>query len=601
MWSLSHFIASIVCTSPYRATCRYSCTSNFVSILMLFMTVVVNSSAAASGTVAPAFFGMHISSVIYQPWPQVPLGTLRTWDQWPGISWRDINPTSGTYDWSVLDQVVNSAVNNSVDIVYTFGVTPAWASTNPGGTGCVYGNGSCYAPVVSTWKQFITDLTSRYRGKIKYFEIWNEPNSSDFWQGTTSQLVHMAATAYPIIHSNGGIILSPAPQGTNAHKWLDTYFAAGGYSYTDVVSFHGYLYGAPELITPLVNNIKQVVAKYDDDAAKPIWDTEHSWGSSTWPYGATQDQQAAWAARFLPLSLAAGIDRSIWYMWDGYDGKAQWGTLYNATQKQLQLPGMAYREMRNWLLDATLDSCGAYAGFNQCQITRTGGDDGLIIWAPTSDAAFNASYSVPNQYIQYRTLDAQTLMIPSDRIIPVGMKPILLEKAATGTLDTAAPSIPTGLAGTSLSPSEVNLTWSPSSDDAGVAGYQIFRSGARVASTSLTSHTDVGIAPSTTYTYTVSAYDAAGNISPQSAPISITTQAAQTAIAVGSRVRVTSLVEVRLKPTSTAKVRGTQATGSEGVVSSGPVQSGGTTWWNVNFDTGADGWVPRSGIAVVSN
>ncbi len=66
---------------------------------------------------------------------------------------------------------------------------------------------------------------------------------------------------------------------------MDGYFAAGGKSYLDI--FHGYLFGAPEGITALADKMKAVASKFNV-IELPIWDTEHSWGDPTWPFGANQ-------------------------------------------------------------------------------------------------------------------------------------------------------------------------------------------------------------------------------------------------------------------------------------------------------------------------
>jgi chitodextrinase len=91
--------------------------------------------------------------------------------------------------------------------------------------------------------------------------------------------------------------------------------------------------------------------------------------------------------------------------------------------------------------------------------------------------------------------------------------------------DSTPPSIPGTLTTQVISSSEINLNWSPSTDNVGITGYHIFRNGAFIASTTTTSYQDAKLAPLTTYTYTVTAWDAAGNESTPSTSVSATTQA----------------------------------------------------------------------------
>ncbi len=91
--------------------------------------------------------------------------------------------------------------------------------------------------------------------------------------------------------------------------------------------------------------------------------------------------------------------------------------------------------------------------------------------------------------------------------------------------DTTAPSVPTGVNGSALSHYQVNLTWTASSDDVGVAGYTVRRNGTVVGtvSGSTQSYLDSSALPSTTYNYTVDAFDTAGNHSLQSSSAVVTT------------------------------------------------------------------------------
>ncbi len=96
--------------------------------------------------------------------------------------------------------------------------------------------------------------------------------------------------------------------------------------------------------------------------------------------------------------------------------------------------------------------------------------------------------------------------------------------AFTVQVDTTPPTVPTGLTATAVSGSQINLTWTASTDPIlPVAGYDVYRGGTKVGTSTSASYSDTGLAPSTTYTYTVAAYDAIGNTSAQSTSASATT------------------------------------------------------------------------------
>ncbi|REK75539.1 discoidin domain-containing protein [Paenibacillus paeoniae] len=89
--------------------------------------------------------------------------------------------------------------------------------------------------------------------------------------------------------------------------------------------------------------------------------------------------------------------------------------------------------------------------------------------------------------------------------------------------DIEAPTAPTNITATAVSTNQINLSWNASTDNVGVTGYEIYRNGAKVATVTTATYTDIGLSPATAYVYTVKALDAAGNASANSNPASATT------------------------------------------------------------------------------
>ena len=134
------------------------------------------------------------------------------------------------------------------------------------------------------------------------------------------------------------------------------------------------------------------------------------------------------------------------------------------------------------------------------------------------------------------TFDSNQFATSADR-------PQLVVTTYAAPADTTAPTAPSNLVGTVKSGSEVDLSWTGSTDATAVAGYRLYRDGTLIATVGSTSWYDTGLAAGSTHTYTVSAIDAAGNASAQTAALSKTTLGAAsdtTAPTVPSGVTATS-------------------------------------------------------------
>ncbi len=138
--------------------------------------------------------------------------------------------------------------------------------------------------------------------------------------------------------------------------------------------------------------------------------------------------------------------------------------------------------------------------------------------------------------------------------------------ATTTAPDNTPPSQPGGLTAVAVSASQINLAWTASTDNVGVTGYRVFRNGVQVVTSPTTTYNDVGLAASSTYTYTVTAMDAAGNNSATSAPATATTAAVTTPPAF---VQVNSTTPQTNQSVATVKYLSAQVAGDTNIVAIG--------------------------------
>jgi hypothetical protein len=277
-------------------------------------------NAAQSLPFTPQFISMHVRSPS-QHWPTIPVGALRP----AGITWGAVEPSRGVFDWHGVDSWVAQAGTHHVQLDYLFLNTPQWASTHPNER-CNRGNNGCAAPPRDAdWTQFITELVTRYKGRIADYEMWNEPNSIGYFTGTPAEMAHLVSLAYPIIKSIDpqATVVSPSPSSTGwpipYAVWMDQFLKAGGGRYVDVIAWHSYASYTnkparpPEDVASQIMSIRSVMAK-NGASNLPLWDTEGSWGTNT--SLPDQEQQATFLARWYLIQFSYGVARVYWYQWD---------------------------------------------------------------------------------------------------------------------------------------------------------------------------------------------------------------------------------------------------------------------------------------------
>lgn len=371
-----------------------------------------------------AYFGLNVNHMHDSPgflWPALQFGAYRTWDS--GVIWPQVNPKQGVYNWSWLDRDVEQAQLHHTKFLFTLGQTPTWASSDPTSRG-VYGFGFNMPPAkISYWDEFLRAVVTRYKGRIEAYEIWNEPNITEFYNGSPASLVKLEKAAAATIHSidKKALIVCPPMSGNNslpALGWLNSYLAAGGGKNCNMIAYHLYNY-PPEKDIAAMHAFREILKGYGLEH-KPIWITEN---------GAElqgDDIRAAnVVAREYLLDWALGVQRLYLYAYDNsaYIGLDCYGQPGGAAQ--LDRAGVAYQQVRKWLLGSTMLSCQQdNTGIWTCQLKGPNGKIAWVVWSVAGNRSFPilASWRITKSW----DLAGKMRPITGDEIVANGT-PIELE------------------------------------------------------------------------------------------------------------------------------------------------------------------------------
>ena len=354
-------------------------------------------------------------------------GTIRLWDS--QVQWHALNTGAGNYKWRILDAYLDAiAAHQPRDAIYTFGYTPCWHTKGH----CEMAWGSASPPDdlsakgSPSFKTFVTDLVSHcspaghcVKDYIKYWEMWNEPNLSHFWNGSVSDLYELVAPAVPIIRSKvpGAVILTPPVTTGDARwmqNWLDQENSRGRLS--DIYSIHLYLLkDTPETRFSLIKkmvDLKKNTAGWSDT---PWMDSETNFDPVKFTCNETYtpDDCIGQMVRWHLLQFAYGAQQVNWYY-------------FNTTIGRNPDYSNAYKKMMDWLVGGHFTAaCSAKGDVYTCPFVAANGHHALFAWTVSG----KNMYTPAAQYVGYKDLDGNSAAISPGRPVAIGVKPIIFEAA----------------------------------------------------------------------------------------------------------------------------------------------------------------------------
>ncbi|MDG2432102.1 M4 family metallopeptidase [Flavobacterium sp.] len=157
------------------------------------------------------------------------------------------------------------------------------------------------------------------------------------------------------------------------------------------------------------------------------------------------------------------------------------------------------------------------------------GDAGELVYSKTASQTtpVSGSFTVPtsaaNGPTQMRVSMKYNAIPTACETFSYGEVEDYTVNITAATADTTAPTVPSSLTASGTTTTTTNLSWNASSDNVGVTGYEVYQGSSLKATVTTTSYAVTGLNPSTAYTFSVKAKDAAGNISASSSTVNVTT------------------------------------------------------------------------------
>ena len=257
----------------------------------------VNDSTISDGALAN-YYGQHPSyNYDSSIWKKMNVNVARAWEDGAMFLWSKIEPTKGNFTWEKADSYVAQNKAAGMDILGVLGYPSRWAAEQPDPITDPR-PGRWKPRSLEEWGNYVYQTVSRYKGKVKYWEIWNEvnfhpPYLAASFSGSTEEYLLLLKTAYTqakLADPDSQILISgfssadiPTADSIMPLTVTNAVYASG---YYDIYNVHGY-HGA-EHVKSWIDNLKvqQPGKKYwmseyysytDPDPVRRTFDTLNSY------------------------------------------------------------------------------------------------------------------------------------------------------------------------------------------------------------------------------------------------------------------------------------------------------------------------------------
>ncbi len=235
--------------------------------------------------------------------------------------WSKCEKQKGIYDFKWLDDVVDNLAERGIEVYFNLGFgNPLYMgeTKNPTAVGYVplYFGDEC----LQAWKNYVDALSKHFKGRVRIYEIWNEPDHKGFWIPKLpdgAEYAKLIRLCSDIIKKNVPDAKIGATTSGAARPFQYEFFSKGGADCIDFFGIHSYCVIPEERHDSEVKTLKGWIDKYGKGRKIEIWQTESGFASyfpqkhfrKTITSGG-EYMQAKWMLRRMVLDFAAGFEHS---------------------------------------------------------------------------------------------------------------------------------------------------------------------------------------------------------------------------------------------------------------------------------------------------
>lgn len=299
--------------------------------------------------------------------------------------WIATQPSKNVFNWSPSDKWVADSNDKGIDILCVLANAPGWAAPKP----------LSYPYNLHDYTNFVSLFASRYKGKIKAYEVWNEPQLNGV---TPGQYKTMLVNAYKAIKEADpaatvvGVCMNGYPVKAAGYSEVNAWFNEvisdqQAQDCMDVLSWHTYTRPfAPEVGAGSGPLDVQMSASLDfirsKGFTKPCWVTEGGWPTCTAKPGVTEADQAKYIVRMAIINRSFVSRFYVYSLSDGsgIDPEANYGLF--KSDGTIKSAYVAYKTLASVLTPSVVrvKKVNFSPNIRSYKFVKSDGDFGYVLW-----------------------------------------------------------------------------------------------------------------------------------------------------------------------------------------------------------------------------